>query len=53
MARGIFQRKGGSSRKRAERARKAHARRRAKGLTGAGTHYKGHPDARTKPTWIW
>lgn len=46
-------RKGGSSYARAQRARKGHGRRRAKGLTGAGTHYKGHPRRRTKGSWLW
>lgn len=44
-------RKGGSSFARAARARKGHHKRRARGLTGAGTHYKGAPKRRTKPTW--
>lgn len=44
-------RKGGSSAARAARARKGHGRRRARGLTGAGTHYKGHHRRRTKPAW--
>lgn len=44
-------RKAGSSADRARRARKGHARRRARGLTGAGPHYKGHPVKRSKPSW--
>jgi hypothetical protein len=44
-------RKGGDSRARAARARKGHGKRRARGLTGAGTTYKGHKARRTKPSW--
>lgn len=46
-------RKGGNPAARAARARKGHGRRRARGLTGAGTHYKGHPKRRTKPSWFF
>lgn len=44
-------RKGGDPRARAARARRGHHKRRARGLTGAGTHYRGHGQKRTKPTW--
>lgn len=46
-------RKGGSSAARAARARKGHGKRRAKGLSGAGTTYKGHKSKRAKPSWMW
>lgn len=44
-------RKAGSSFARAQRAKKGHKRRRARGLTGRGTNYKGSPKKRTKPSW--
>lgn len=46
-------RKAGSSAARAARARKGHSKRRARGLSGAGTHYKGSSRRRTKPSWMW
>jgi hypothetical protein len=51
------QRKGGSSRARAARARQGHAKRRGKlfavsGQTGRA-HYKGHPRKRTKGLWAY
>ena len=54
---GFAQRKGGSSRARAARARLGHTRRRGRlfavsGKTGRA-HYKGHHTHRTKGLWTY
>lgn len=45
--------KGGSSRARAERAKRGHARRKARALGAGTTRYRGSQRGRAKGSWFW